>query len=69
VTSSSQAQDLNGQDPLATWVTVFGFPPAAASFVLSQVTELLRHTCVGILLDLGLFAWAWIPGSGLDIYN
>ena len=36
-TVSSQAQDLSGQDPLATWVTVFGFPPAAASFVLSQV--------------------------------
>lgn len=33
--STSQAQDL--QDPLATWVTVFGFPPAAASFVLTQL--------------------------------
>jgi hypothetical protein len=37
-TASSQAQDLTGQDPLATWVTVFGFPPAAASFVLSQAS-------------------------------
>lgn len=36
-TASSQAQDVSGQDPLATWVTVFGFPPAAASFVLSQL--------------------------------
>jgi hypothetical protein len=39
-------QDLSGQDPLATWVTVFGFPPAAASFVLSQVNININYQVV-----------------------
>ena len=57
-TASSQAQDLGGQDPLATWVTVFGFPPAAASFVLSQVQ---RHFAV-----LYIFKKCCTSVQGLD---
>ena len=29
--------------PLANWVTVWGFPPSAASFILQQVSSLLQH--------------------------
>jgi len=35
------------EDPLAVWVTVFGFPPQAAQFVLSQISTcgtVLQHT-------------------------
>ena len=28
--------------PLANWVTVWGFPPSAASFILQQVSSLLH---------------------------
>jgi len=35
-------------DPLAVWVTVFGFPPAAASFIVSQLSS------CGIVLNQSL---------------
>merc|ERR1712059_121769 len=37
--NSCSAQEVSGCDdspPMATWVTVWGFPPSAASFVLQQ---------------------------------
>jgi len=39
-------QNDDGGDPLIVWVTVFGFPPAAASFVISQLSTcgtVLQH--------------------------
>lgn len=41
VTFSHQLVDRTGGDLLEdTWVTVFGFPPAAASYILTQFTQL-----------------------------
>jgi len=48
--SSSRTHEITQSeesgDPLATWVTVFGFPPAAASYVISQMAScgtVLQH--------------------------
>lgn len=44
----SQGESLSSDDQLdQTWVTVFGFPPAAASYILLQFAQygnILRHT-------------------------
>nr|XP_020479487.1 nucleoporin NUP53 isoform X2 [Monopterus albus]XP_020479489.1 nucleoporin NUP53 isoform X2 [Monopterus albus] len=44
----SQGESLSSDDQLdQTWVTVFGFPPASASYILLQFTQygnILKHT-------------------------
>ncbi|XP_076024209.1 nucleoporin NUP35 isoform X2 [Genypterus blacodes] len=44
----SQGESLSSEDQLdQTWVTVFGFPPASASFILLQFAQygnILKHT-------------------------
>uniref|UniRef100_A0A8C6M660 Nucleoporin NUP53 n=1 Tax=Nothobranchius furzeri TaxID=105023 RepID=A0A8C6M660_NOTFU len=45
----SQGESLCSEDQLdQTWVTVFGFPPAAASYILMQFAQygnILKHKC------------------------
>ena len=53
--------------PLATWVTVWGFPPSAASFILQQVLQVSSDcdvhwpSSVCSLVPVELFCSMWCP--------